>query len=81
MLCGAEAGRNEKPVRCERTTLQKALLEQVPPGLITLKKKLIGLQKNETGTKVEFADGTSDEVDLIIGADGIRSVRYLSLAT
>lgn len=71
----AEAGRNEKPVRCERATLQKALMEQVPDGAVRLKKKLVGFERTGTGTRVEFADGTVEEVDLLVGADGIRSVR------
>ncbi|KAI0761074.1 FAD/NAD-P-binding domain-containing protein [Trametes elegans] len=67
---------NKPPaVRVERYKLQNALLSQLPPDLIQLTKKLVGLHENAHGVTLEFADGTrSGPFHLVIGADGIRSV-------
>ncbi|KAI5477247.1 hypothetical protein MNV49_006543 [Pseudohyphozyma bogoriensis] len=60
----ADADRNVKP----------ALLEQVPTESIHLKKKLVDFKIEGGVTTVFFSDGTTDEVDLLVGADGLRSV-------
>lgn len=67
---------NKPPaVRIERYKLQNALLSQVPPGIVQLSKKLAGIRESADGTTLEFADGTiAGPFDLVIGADGIRSV-------
>jgi salicylate hydroxylase len=62
-------------VRIERYKLQNALLSAVPKGLIQLGKKLVGLEEGKDGVKITFKDGTTaGPFDLVIGADGIRSV-------
>ena len=62
-------------VRIERYKLQNALLSAVPEGLIQLGKKLVGLEEGSDGVKITFKDGTTaGPFDLVIGADGIRSV-------
>ncbi|KAL1744868.1 hypothetical protein HDZ31DRAFT_63673 [Schizophyllum fasciatum] len=71
------SGDPDKPpaVRVERYKLQNALLSQVPPGLIQLSKKLAAVQESTNGVTLEFADGTkAGPFDLVVGADGIRSV-------
>lgn len=55
--------------------LQSALVETVPPGIIHLKKALKGLGNLDHGVRLSFEDGSEVEADLVIGADGIRSVR------
>ncbi|OJT14496.1 2-heptyl-3-hydroxy-4(1H)-quinolone synthase [Trametes pubescens] len=67
---------NKPPaVRIERYKLQNALLSQVPSGLIQLSKKLVGIRESVDGTALEFADAsTNGPFDLVVGADGIRSV-------
>lgn len=61
--------------RIERYKLQQALLKQVPVGLIQLNKRLNKIEESGNGTIVHFQDETSaGPYDLVIGADGIRSV-------
>ncbi|KAI5867859.1 FAD/NAD(P)-binding domain-containing protein [Durotheca rogersii] len=80
---GEEIDRREKvrdetqraPVRTQRTKLQSALLAHVEPGLIQLSKKLERmLDKGREGVELHFEDGTTVTADLVVGADGIRSV-------
>lgn len=77
----AGAPRNERPVRTERTVLQGVLVAKVPKGVIQLGKRLVGFEERDTGIVLMFeprGEGeevttVTDEVDLLIGADGIRS--------
>jgi salicylate hydroxylase len=63
------------PIRTQRTALQSALLAHVKPGTIQLSKKLLNMvDKGDDGVELEFKDGTRVIVDLVVGADGIRSV-------
>ncbi len=58
--------------------LQGALLGRVPPGVIQLGKRLSSLENLEQGgVRLFFEDGTNATADLVVGADGIRSVRFL----
>lgn len=67
--------------RVRRTRLQSALLKRVPEGIIQLNKRLVSLENLEgNGVHLFFEDKTSATADLVIGADGIRSVRqFLTL--
>lgn len=61
--------------RVRRTVLQDALKSAVPPHIIQLKKRLVAVvQRLEGGAELHFEDGTFAYADLVIGADGIRSV-------
>ncbi|KAF5000795.1 hypothetical protein FGRMN_1402 [Fusarium graminum] len=61
--------------RQRRSKLQRALLEEVDQSKIKLSKKLVGIEKLPSGRILtSFDDGHSYEVDLLIAADGIRSV-------
>ncbi|KAI9825928.1 MAG: hypothetical protein M1819_000447 [Sarea resinae] len=63
------------PQRVRRTRLQSALLSKVPRGIIQLNKRLVSLENLEQGgVRLVFQDGTETIVDLVVGADGIRSV-------
>jgi salicylate hydroxylase len=81
---GEELHRREKPrtdsghapVRTQRTKLQSALLSHIKPGTIRLSKKLIRMvDSGAAGVELYFKDGSSTVADLVVGADGIRSVR------
>lgn len=64
--------------RVRRTVLQDALKSRVPSNVIHLKKKLVAVAQHPGGgVDLVFADGTTAYADLIIGADGIRSVSIL----
>jgi 2-polyprenyl-6-methoxyphenol hydroxylase-like FAD-dependent oxidoreductase len=55
--------------------LQSALLAHVKPGIIHLCKKLVSISdQGEDGVELRFQDGTVATADLVVGADGIRSV-------
>ncbi|PTE00793.1 FAD-dependent monooxygenase [Pandoraea apista] len=61
-----------------RADLLQALEQAVPAASIALGRKLVSFEAPEgsqTGPiRLTFADGTQDEVDVLIGADGIHSV-------
>jgi len=57
-----------------RGRLQQALLEQIDPKKIHLNKKLTTLSQNSQKVVLSFEDGSLAEADLVIGADGIKSV-------
>ncbi|KAK1676965.1 hypothetical protein BDP55DRAFT_727746 [Colletotrichum godetiae] len=60
--------------RMVRAKLQAALLKEVDQSRINTSKKLIDITKLPNGQiAIRFDDGFSDEVDLLVGADGIRS--------
>lgn len=65
-------------IRTQRTALQSALLAHVPPGTIQPSKKLAKMThlngSGDGGVELTFADGTVVTADLVVGADGIRSV-------
>ncbi|KAI1392125.1 FAD/NAD(P)-binding domain-containing protein [Hypoxylon trugodes] len=80
---GEELDRREKvrdttkrpPVRTQRTKLQSALLAHVKPGVIQLSKRLARMiDKGSEGIELHFEDGSTATADLLVGADGIRSV-------
>ncbi|RAO72346.1 uncharacterized protein BHQ10_008358 [Talaromyces amestolkiae] len=61
--------------RVRRTRLQKALINQVPAGIIQLRKELLSIENiPEGGANLYFSDGTQVVADLVVGGDGIRSV-------
>jgi len=66
--------------RVRRTRLQAALKAKVPEGVIKLRKRLVSLENLDgEGTRLVFEDGEEVIADLVIGGDGIRSVRVLHL--
>ncbi|KAI0384480.1 FAD/NAD(P)-binding domain-containing protein [Hypomontagnella monticulosa] len=80
---GEELDRREKPkdankrptIRTQRTKLQSALLAHVKPGVMQLSKRLVRMvDKGKEGIELYFEDGTIAIADLVVGADGIRSV-------
>lgn len=59
--------------------MQAALIAQVPEGTIKLRKRLVSLTDiGEGGARLVFEDGEEVVADLVIGGDGIRSVRSSS---
>ncbi|KAK3328578.1 hypothetical protein B0T19DRAFT_357199 [Cercophora scortea] len=74
---------NQRSCRMIRPKLQGALLKQVDQSKIKTGKKLVEIERLASGRlRVVFADGFEDEVDLLVGADGIRSaVRQFAFPT
>lgn len=57
-----------------RGRLQHVLLSEIDSKKINLNKKLVALKQNGQQVTVTFEDESKSEFDLVIGADGIRSV-------
>lgn len=55
--------------------LQKALLKGVDQSRLRLSSRLVEVtQLPSAAYYLRFEDGHTDEVDLLVGADGVRSV-------
>jgi salicylate hydroxylase len=61
-------------VQIHRGDLQQLLLQRVPERSIHLGASCIGVRNHGTGAVVQFAGGREIEADLVIGADGVRSI-------
>jgi 2-polyprenyl-6-methoxyphenol hydroxylase-like FAD-dependent oxidoreductase len=63
------------PFLCmHRADLHDALYSRLPPDIVHLGKKLVGLDQNGGGVKLSFADGTKVQADAAVGADGVHSL-------
>jgi salicylate hydroxylase/6-hydroxynicotinate 3-monooxygenase len=52
-----------------------AIIESVlPPGIVQFNRKLVGMDQNASGVTLAFADGGREQVQALIGADGVHSV-------
>lgn len=49
------------------------LTDAVAPGTLEFGKQLVGLDSRGSAVRLSFADGSTAETDLVIGADGINS--------
>jgi salicylate hydroxylase/6-hydroxynicotinate 3-monooxygenase len=54
--------------------LHGALAAVVPPEIVHLNKKLVGLEQGGGRVTLTFADGSSVSADAVVGADGVHSV-------
>lgn len=63
-----------------RTHLQSALLDVIGKQTIRLNKQLVRLEEADDEIILHWADGSRDSADLVVGADGIKSVvrQYVS---
>lgn len=57
-----------------RAELQSALANAVPPELVHLSAQLTHFEQNSQGVIAHFDDGKTVQGDVLIGADGIKSV-------
>ncbi len=60
--------------RADLHDLLAAKANEFKPGVVHLNKKAVGFSEDDKGVEVRFADGTSASGDLLIGADGLKSV-------
>lgn len=76
---GDEAGHEElhRTARFHRGHLHGALLSHVPAESVKLGKKISSIDTGSEGVTLGFEDGISAKADLVIGADGIRSVSQI----
>jgi len=62
------------PYLCmHRAELHAALAALVPPEVVRLGKKCVGLGQDSNGVTLTFADGTLARADAVVGADGVHS--------
>ncbi|CAK7204972.1 hypothetical protein SEUCBS139899_007735 [Sporothrix eucalyptigena] len=66
--------------RMLRSKLQRALLSALDESRIQINKKLVKIEDAAAGTQLTFDDGEVATYDLVIGADGIRSLTRLFIA-
>ena len=67
-------GKFDVPALCaRRSDVLSALLADLPPESLLLRKAFIGLKQTASGVQVDLAGGASAHHDAVIGADGIRS--------
>lgn len=62
-----------------RSELHRALIEQLDPAQVTLNARATAVQQHGDHVTVRFADGREATGDIVIGADGLRSVVRASL--
>ena len=63
------------PYLCmHRADLHEALLSALPPEIVRLGCKLVGLDQTASSVALTFADGSRATADAVIGADGVHSV-------
>ena len=62
-----------EPATVHRADLLDVLAAALPEGIASLGKRCVSVESGESSATARFADGTSAEADVIIGADGIHS--------
>ena len=56
-----------------RGEFQTALARALPDGALQMGRRCVGVSETPEGARVEFADGSVVEADVLVGADGIHS--------
>jgi 2-polyprenyl-6-methoxyphenol hydroxylase-like FAD-dependent oxidoreductase len=56
-----------------RTMIHQALLREVPQSAVHWGKNVKRVEATDDGVQVQFADGSMEHADLVIGADGLKS--------
>jgi FAD-dependent urate hydroxylase len=64
----------QRPYPVARADLQQLMMDAVGSAHIHLGKQLTGVSEADGVVTATFADGTTDTADLLIGADGARSI-------
>lgn len=68
----ARFGRTTISIR--RADLQAVLAEALAPGTLRLGRQCVGVRREHGATIVRFGDGEEIVADLVVGADGLRSI-------
>jgi FAD-dependent urate hydroxylase len=64
----------EPSIAIHRAALHKLLLSALPEEAVCLDSECVGFQQDNQGVTAFFSDGSVHRADLLVGADGIRSV-------
>ncbi len=73
-LAAVTARTGQKPYPVARADLQALLMRTFGLDRIRLRMKMVGIADDGEQVTATFADGTTDTADLLIGADGARSI-------
>jgi 2-polyprenyl-6-methoxyphenol hydroxylase-like FAD-dependent oxidoreductase len=57
-----------------RPELYERLLAALPPGTLRVNREVTSFEQDERAVRLHFADGTTEEYDVLVGADGIDSL-------
>ncbi|KAJ6608665.1 hypothetical protein B0H10DRAFT_1815324 [Mycena sp. CBHHK59/15] len=57
-----------------RATVHEALIQELRPGAVAWGKRVRYVKENRDGVEVTTEDGMVETADLVIGADGVRSI-------
>ena len=60
--------------RADLHDILAARAREADPGVVRLNRRVVGFSQDADGVELNFADGTSARGDLLIGADGLKSV-------
>jgi len=60
--------------RADLHEILAARARSADPGVVRLNRRVTGFSENDSGVELHFDDGTSVRGDLLIGADGLKSV-------
>ncbi|GAA5128521.1 FAD-dependent monooxygenase [Pseudonocardia adelaidensis] len=63
----------ERTYTVHRADLAQAIASAVPPGSLRLGKRCTSVEVFADAALLSFADGTSAEADVVVGADGVHS--------
>lgn len=73
-LAPVTAQTGQRPYPVARADLQQLMMDAVGLTNIRLGKQLVGLADDGVTVTATFADGSTDTADMLIGADGARSI-------
>lgn len=73
-LASVTAQTGQRPYPVARADLQALMMDAVGPDRIHLGRQLVGVSDDGTTVTATFADGSTDTADMLIGADGARSL-------
>ena len=68
------AARGWEMLGVHRADLQETLLTALPEGSVRLGHACSGFEQTHGGVRVELEDASSEEGDVLVGADGLHSV-------
>ncbi|KAI9775598.1 MAG: hypothetical protein M1839_000999 [Geoglossum umbratile] len=73
--CSSASGKPQTMVMSHRQGIWDSLKAKVPDNVLIAGKKVSGVKLGEDGKHtIVFADGLTDSADIVIGADGVKSV-------